>query len=138
MMQLTCLCGAVGVAIEDRPDFIHECNCDLCRKTGARWGYFDPARVRVEGTTATYFRDDKLDPSACVHFCAHCGAVTHFRLTASAAQKFGDTMMGVNMWLASPHDLAGIELRFPDGQAWNGEGDFGYVRPALVLGADQA
>ena len=38
------------------------------------------------------------------------------------------------MRLADESDLAGIELRFPDGRAWSGEGGFGYVREARILG----
>jgi hypothetical protein len=44
--------------------------------------------------------------------------------------------MGVNMRLADESDLAGVELRFPDGRAWPGEGDFVYVREALILGRE--
>lgn len=136
MIKLACLCGEVGIAVPERPDFIHECNCTLCRKSGARWSYFDPATVTVEGATASYSREDKGDPSARVHFCPRCGVTTHFRLTPGVVAKFGDTMMGVNMWLAQPHDLDGVELRFPDGASWAGEGAFGYVRPARIIGAD--
>ena len=41
--------------------------------------------------------------------------------------------MGVNMLLADEQDLAGIELRYPDGRSWPGEGEFGYVREHRVL-----
>ena len=137
-MNLACLCGQVEIAVPHRPEFIHECNCTLCSKTGARWGYFDPAAVTVQGATASFARQDKSDPAVHVHFCQRCGATTHFRLTPSAVERFGDTMMGVNMWLAHPADLAGIELRFPDGQSWIGEGEFGFIRPARIIGADRA
>ena len=59
---------------------------------------------------------------------------THFVLIAGAVAKHGNTMMGVNMWLAEAVDLAGVELRFPDGRAWTGEGAFGFVRDAVVIG----
>ena len=52
--------------------------------------------------------------------------------------KFGNSMMGVNMRLADERDLAGLELRYPDGQAWSGEGEFGYVRAARIIGAENA
>ena len=42
--------------------------------------------------------------------------------------------MGVNMWLADERDLAGIEVRYPDGQAWPGIGEFGYVREPRIIG----
>ncbi|MEW6435787.1 MAG: aldehyde-activating protein [Pseudomonadota bacterium] len=135
MLKLSCLCGQVNVAINKKPDYINECNCTLCSKSGARWGYFHPSEVDVAGATQGYSRDDKADPNAQIHFCRTCGATTHFVLTESAIAKFGNTLMGVNMRLANDSDLAGIELRFPDGRAWPGEGGFNYVQDARIIGA---
>ena len=137
MLTLSCLCGEIRIKVERRPDFIHECNCLMCSKTGARWGYFHPSQVSVEGITEGYCRKDKSDPNALVRFCPTCGSTTHFVLTANAVSKFGNTLMGVNMWLADEGDLAGIELRYPDGRAWSGEGDFGYVREARIIGQSE-
>jgi hypothetical protein len=133
-MTVSCLCGTSRVELKKRPDFIHECNCTLCAKSGARWAYFHPSEVGVDGATAGYSRDDKDNPAAELRFCANCGATTHFVLTESAVAKFGNTLMGVNLRLADERDLAGIELRYPDGQAWSGEGEFAYVRNPVVLG----
>jgi len=138
MLNLSCLCGQIRVRIEKRPDYVNECNCTLCSKTGARWGYFHPSEVSVEGATKGYCRQDKDDPAAQVQFCPNCGSTTHFVLTASAASKFGNTLMGVNMRLTDERNLAGIELRYPDGQAWSGEGDFGYVQAARIMGQTAA
>lgn len=134
MLTLTCLCGAVRIEAE-RPAFVHECNCQLCSKSGARWGYYHPDAVTVAGATSGYSRSDKEDPAAEVHFCATCGSTTHFVLTPSAIAKFGNSQMGVNMALVDESELKGIELRFPDGRNWQGGSDFGYVREARVLGA---
>lgn len=134
MLNLTCLCGEVRIRVDKRPEFINECNCSLCSKTGARWGYFHPSEVTVEGATNGYSRADKNTPNAVVQFCPHCGSTTHFILSESAIARFGNSLVGVNMWLANPDDLAGIELRYPDGRSWPGEGDFTYVREARVVG----
>ena len=133
-LQLSCHCGAVRLEVARRPDFVNECNCSLCAKTGAWWAYLDPAEVTVEGETHGYRRSDKADPGAEIRFCPRCGIATHFVLTESAVARHGNTMMGVNMRLADEVDLAGIELRYPDGRAWSGEGEFGHVREARVLG----
>jgi hypothetical protein len=117
MLKLSCLCGQVRIEIPKRPDFINECNCTLCSKSGARWAYFHPSEVGIEGTTKGYSREDKDDPAAEIQFCANCGSTTHFTLTASAISKFGNSQMGVNVRLADEKDLAGIELRYPDGRA---------------------
>ena len=104
--------------------------------TGAHWAYFDPSEISVVGLTKGYCRDDKDDPAAEIRFCESCGSTTHFVLTASAVSKFGNTMMGVNMLLADEGDLAGIELRFPDGRSWDGAGEFACVRPSRIMGAE--
>lgn len=133
MLKLSCHCGQVRVQTEEKPAFIHECNCSLCGKTGARWAYFNPSLVSSDGKTSRYRRSDKPDPAAEIHFCANCGSVTHFNLTESAIVKFGNSVMGVNMRLTDERDLRGIELRYPDGQNWQGEGEFTYVRAARMI-----
>ena len=135
MLTLSCHCGAIHIEITQRPDYVNACNCTLCRKSGAMWGYFDPSQVSVSGTASGYCRRDRDDPSAEIRFCPTCGATTHFVLTASAAARFGNTMMGVNMALADEAELAGLELRYPDGRAWSGEGEFTHVREARIIGA---
>lgn len=134
MLKLSCHCGRVRIETKRRPDYINACNCTLCSKAGARWAYFHPSDVSVTGATKGYSRQDKADPAAEVHFCPTCGSTTHYTLTASAVSRFGNTVMGVNMALADESDLAGVELRYPDGRAWPGEGQFGYVREARIIG----
>ena len=134
MLKLSCLCGQVRIEIPKRPDFINECNCTLCSKSGARWAYFHPSEVSVVGTTKGYSREDKEDPAAEIHFCTHCGSTAYFSLTPSAVSKFGNVQMGVNMRLADEKDLAGVELRYPDGRAWSGDGAFGYAQEARMIG----
>ena len=56
MIQTSCLCGRINVTLDARPDFIHECNCSLCRKSGARSAYLHPADVTVSGDAETYSR----------------------------------------------------------------------------------
>ena|ERR1700761_76943 len=135
MLKLSCLCGQVRIELPKRPDFINACNCLLCSKTGAHWAYFHPSDVGIAGATKGYRREDKAAPAAEIRFCATCGATTHFVLTETAVAQFGNVQMGVNMRLADEADLAGIALRYPDGRAWSGEGSFGQVREAYIIGA---
>lgn len=120
--------------LKTRPDYINECNCTLCSKSGARWGYFHPSEVDIEGATATYSREDKGNPVVQIHFCAKCGSTTHWTLTSAGVAMLGNTRMGVNMRLADEKELAGIELRFPDGRSWSGQGEFGYVSEPRIIG----
>jgi hypothetical protein len=55
-LKLSCLCSQVRIETPKRPDFINECNCTLCSKSGARWAYFHPSEVIVVGTTKGYSR----------------------------------------------------------------------------------
>ena len=134
-MDLRCFCGGVRVTTAGKPEFINACNCDLCRKAGAQWAYFDPADVAVSGPTGSFRRTDREEPGVDVHFCEHCACTTHFRLTETSIARHGDVGVGVNMALAEEAELRGVELRFPDGKAWSGEGAFGYVRASRVIGA---
>ena len=59
MIELTCHCGHIRLEVSRLPDFIHECNCTLCSKSGARWAYFHPSEVHVAGEARGYCRDDK-------------------------------------------------------------------------------
>jgi hypothetical protein len=134
MLDLSCHCGRVRLRVRKPPDFLHECNCTLCAKAGARWAYLHPSEVEVEGRTTAYVRQDKAEAGAEIRFCPTCGTITHFTLTETAAARFGNSVMGVNMRLVDENELAGVELRFPDGRAWSGEGGFTYVHPPRILG----
>ena len=137
MLNLSCHCGQIRVET-GRPDFIHECNCTLCAKAGARWGYFHPSEVSVEGTASGYCREDKERSFRGNPILPEVRLDDPFRPDPSAVSRFGNSVMGVNMRLADESDLAGIELRYPDGRAWPGEGAFTYVREARLIGEDAA
>ena len=119
-----------------RPEFVHDCNCTLCRKSGARWGYYPPAQVAIVGETRGFVRTDKADAGAEVHSCPTCGATTHFVLTAEMVAQHGNSIIGINTRLADDAALAGVEVRYPDGRAWPGYGEFGYRRAPDIIGAD--
>lgn len=133
MVEGSCHCGAVRVTVEAPPAFINECNCTLCSKLGAWWGYYPESEVSVDGSTSAYCRHDKLLPSIQVYFCTICGATTHWRLTPPAKARLKSDRMGVNMRLLPRQPLRDIEVRFPDGLAWTGTGDYGYVRDSEKL-----
>ncbi len=133
-MTGTCLCGAVRVSIDAKPDYIHDCNCSLCRKSGAAWGYFTGSSAQADGDTEAYVREDKAVPTVEIHSCRQCGTTTHFRPTSSFRQTDDSTStLGVNMKLFDPDALTGVEVRYPDGKQWNGQGPFGYRRAALEI-----
>ena len=134
-MTGSCLCGAVRVTIDVKPEFINDCNCSLCRKLGGAWGYFPSSSVKTTGNTTCFSRRDKEPPGVEVHSCATCASTTHWVLTKSFKEQNPSVdQMGVNMRLFDLDGLAGVEVRFPNGKDWSGEGSFGYRRKALTIG----
>jgi hypothetical protein len=134
MLELSCQCGDIRIIVAARPAFVHDCNCTLCSKTGALWAYYHPADVTVSGAAAGYQRRDKPEPGVEIHFCPTCGVTTHFTLTPASIARHGNGQLGVNMRLADERDLTGVEVRYPDGRAWEGFGNFGYVREPRTMG----
>ena len=133
-MTAYCMCGAVSVTIDAKPEFINDCNCNLCRKVGGAWGYFPSSSVKTTGKTRSISRRDKKTPGVEVHSCKTCSATTHWVLTKSfREQNPSADQVGVNMRLFNPDELRGVEVRFPNGKDWAGEGPFGYRRAALTL-----
>jgi len=134
-LSVTCHCGAVHVQVPHAPDFIFECNCSLCESHGVWWGYYAPDQVVVTGETRGYGRVDRETPAVEVDSCPRSGHTTHLALSAAWLEKSGaaNDRMGVNMRLFNRAALSGVKLHFPDGRAWDGVGEWGYVREAVDL-----
>ena len=111
MLTGTCHCGAITVEVPAAPAAITLCNCSLCRRTGALWGYYPMASVRVDGhpqhTEAYVWGDRTLRTVR----CAHCGCVVCWE----PLQPNEDGRMGVNMRNFDPALLADARLRRFDG-----------------------
>jgi len=132
--KASCHCGAVQVTIAHLPDYMQNCNCSLCRKSGSVWGYFGAADVEVLGETKSYQRRDCSEPAIQLHFCKTCGSTTHWCLIEDFKQRTkAEDRIGVNMRLFEELELVGTELRFPDGKNWAGDGAFTYRRDAIIL-----
>ena len=136
-MTNTCACGSVTVTVNRKPDYIFDCDCSLCRKSGAAWGYFTSDEVRADGHTIAFARKDKTVPIVNIHSCAVCGSTTHFTLTdAYRAQHPDLDQVGVNMRLFDAEQLNGVEIQYPNGCEWSGEGPFGFRRKPTTLSSD--
>jgi hypothetical protein len=107
MVEASCHCGAVTIAVETAPTELTSCNCSICRRTGALWCYFDPANVKVAGSTVTYRWGDK---SLDLHRCATCGCTTHWSPVDPTMKR-----MGVNARLMAPEVVAAARVRRFDG-----------------------
>lgn len=127
-MTGSCHCGAVRVTLARRPAYVNDCNCSLCMKAGALWGYFARGELSVEGHIRTYVRADLSDPAVRLHFCSGCGTVTHWTPVNDALDR-----VGANMRIFAPAEIAGLEVRYPDGRAWDGDSEWTYRRDPETL-----
>ena len=122
------------MTVKRKPDYIYDCDCNLCRKSGAAWGYFTADEVTSEGPTIAFARKDKTDPIVEIHSCAVCGSTTHFTLTETyQAEHPGVDQVGVNMRLFDANQLDGVEIQYPNGSEWSGDGPFGFRRNPQTL-----
>ena len=117
-MQGSCHCGRVTVRLAAWPEFINPCNCSLCMKLGAAWGYYPPAE-----------RADVGRPSIVVHFCGACGATVNW----SPAAHLPQDRMGINMRLFEPAALAGVEVRYGDRRSDGDAEPRPYLRPPTIF-----
>ena len=77
-MELSCHCGNVKIDV-DRPQSVTECNCSICNRYMALWGYYSPELPKLTvgplGTHSYSWGDNELDFVR----CANCGCVTHYQ-----------------------------------------------------------
>lgn len=114
MIEAICHCGAVRVQVPHAPEDVKECNCSICRRTGALLAYYAPKDVRIvpeSGATDTYMWGDREIE---FHRCKVCGNFTHWRPVDPALER-----MGVNARLMPPEILADIRvLKFDGADTW--------------------
>jgi len=109
MIQASCHCGAVVLAIAQAPDEVTDCNCSVCRRYGVLWAYYSPGEVEVRAAegTDTYVWGPR---TTAFHRCRVCGCVTHWSATDPARMR-----MGVNGRMMDPEVLGRARVRRLDG-----------------------
>ncbi len=113
-MKGQCPCGGVTVTVPREPEYLNSCDCTLCFRLGALWGYFDPAEATVEGATRAFTRSD-IEVWLRTNFCPTCSAVVSW----TAVRELETPRMGVNMRLFDPDELVGLPVHFPNGRGWS-------------------
>lgn len=112
MIQGSCHCGSVFWECDKTLDHVTACNCTLCRRYGALWGYdYEDEAIRVEGPTSIYIRADGGDIG--FHFCARCGCLLYWR--SRQARPDGRRRLAVNVRMAEPEVVGDIPIRHFDG-----------------------
>jgi len=110
-----CHCGRATIRLPRKPDYINECNCSLCAKTGWRGIYYASGELVIEGEFDGYVRSDLEQTYLRVLRCKTCGIATHWEpLTPRPHER-----MGVNARLVDPAVLEGVEVREIDGRGWD-------------------
>jgi hypothetical protein len=110
-IEISCHCGATRVEVARKPRRLTDCNCSMCRRYGALWGYYQPSEVRKK-----YLRRDVDvyswgDGRLRFIRCKICGCVVHYERTRGSPPG----RMGVNMRNADPAVIAKIRVRRLDG-----------------------
>lgn len=112
MLEGKCHCGEVGWTLDELPKSVTACNCTICRRYGVLWAYgYIGHDLQATGPTSTYLRRDSGD--ICFHFCAVCGCVTHF--VVSAQGEDGRNLAAVNMRMSDPSPISEIPIRHFEG-----------------------
>jgi hypothetical protein len=114
MVEGSCHCGKVRIAIDAAPEEVTSCNCSICRRSGTLWAYYSPKKVRIEKAmpTDTYIWGDRM---LALHRCADCGCVTHWSPVDTAYDR-----MGINARLLEPTILAAARIKHVDGASFGG------------------
>ncbi|HEY2708572.1 MAG TPA: hypothetical protein VGI95_11020 [Caulobacteraceae bacterium] len=124
MIRAACHCEAVRFEFEAPPEWVLDCNCTLCRRYGALWGYLrGPGALTLLSGPTTDATDTYswLDGDLAFHRCKTCGCVTHMM----AAKVDPPAIYGVNMRLMAGLDPATVRVRRRD----NGHSGFFWTRP---------
>jgi len=106
VIEATCHCGAVTIAVHAVPVEVTSCNCSICRRTAVLCAYYTREQVRITGKTATYQWGDR---DITFHRCQICGCQTHWWPNIDIDR------VGVNARLMAPEIAASAAVRNFDG-----------------------
>jgi len=107
----TCHCGNISIETAEIPTMLVSCNCSICFRTGALWGYYTSDEVEVsheKSPTAAYSWGDAR---IAFHHCRHCGCVTHYTST----KKTEKMRTAINFRMVEREITESIRVRKFDG-----------------------
>lgn len=110
-MKITCHCRNIEIEVTT-PVQVTSCNCSICSRYNALWGYYKPEQVTISVGTAgqeSYIWGDRE-----LEFvrCSKCGCVTHYR----TAPGQPDPRIAVNFRMAQEGEVENVAVRFFDGK----------------------
>lgn len=109
MIEGACHCGRLRWRTPETPDWVTQCNCSFCRKTGALWGEVSPRTLELEGReqARTYMFGER---SLVFFSCPDCAVTTHWESAKGQPER-----VKLNFRLAPPGVLDAIARRRFDG-----------------------
>ncbi len=113
MIEGSCHCGAVRIAVPEAPAELSSCNCSICRRTGGLFGYYRPDEVTVgdpDGRLTGYVQGDAM---LTTWHCGQCGCTTHWSPRDPAIEK-----SGVNLRMFDPAIWEPLPRKLVDGASW--------------------
>ncbi|ASY69333.1 GFA family protein [Sinorhizobium fredii] len=113
MIEGHCHCRAVRIAVPVRPETLGDCNCSLCSRLGALWGYYAPSDVTVSDENKHLVGYVQGDKTLTAFHCGICGCTTHWSPIGRGSAK-----MGVNLRMFDRSVWEDIPHRLIDGAAW--------------------
>ena len=110
MFKTSCHCGGIVLNADKAPETITSCNCSICHRIGALWGYYLDDQIEIKQVVALqeYCWGDK---TITFHTCTNCGSTTHY----TAVRDDGKVKIGLNTRMGSIADTKDIRVRYFDG-----------------------
>ena len=105
-----CHCGAIKIRLSFNPVEATECNCSICRRTGALWTYGSPDEIEVSGTGVGYVQGDATLTN---WHCGTCGIITHW---TPVNPEYG--RMGVNLRIFATELWENLPQKLVDRANW--------------------
>lgn len=113
MIEGHCHCRAVYITIPVRPETLGDCNCSLCSRLGALWGYYPAEEVAVSDPYKKLIGYVQGDRALTAHHCSTCGCTTHWSPIGRNSSR-----MGVNMRMFDRSVWEDIPHRLIEGASW--------------------
>jgi hypothetical protein len=110
----TCHCGRATIRLPHKPEFVIQCNCSLCTKTGFRGVYYPSDELVIEGEFDSYVRSDLDKAYLANHRCRTCGILTHWTPLGEPPHE----RIGVNARLIDESELEDVPVKQVDGRSW--------------------
>ena len=110
MFEASCHCGDIILKTERPPETVTSCNCSICHRLGALWGYYLQEKVEFAKFTEQH-KYSWGKQSITYHSCKRCGCTTHYTST----REDGSYRIAINTRMAARSATENIRVRHFDG-----------------------